>query len=128
MALEYQKNEKNMRGCFGSDRFVEEDKVPEASKAALKVNSVVTKDHGFTLLCCLSPPVTFWRSMLLSPSCNPLRAPIPQELQSSTAKEAPAKELFQQSAASTGTTKDCLICLRLLLEKQCKQLPLHGKV
>ena len=46
--------------------------MPESSKAALKVNSFVTKDHGFTLLCCLSPPpVTFaglccW-PMLLSP-------------------------------------------------------------
>ena len=64
--------EKDKRRCFGSEWFVEEDKVPESSKAALKVNSFVTKDHGFTLLCCLSPPpVTFaglccW-PMLLSP-------------------------------------------------------------
>ena len=94
------------------DWLVEEDKVPESSKAALKVNSFVTKDHGFTLLCCLSPPpVTFaglccW-PMLLSPLCHPLRARSPQELQSSTA-EAPAKELSQQSAASTGAMKDCV--------------------
>ena len=110
--------------------LVEEDKVPESSKAALKVNSFVTKD-GFILLCCLSPPVTFagpcW-PMLLNPLCilcHPLRTRSPQEFQSSTAKEAPAKELSHQSAASTGTTKDCL---RLLLEKQCRRLPFNAKV
>jgi hypothetical protein len=54
-----------------------------------------------------------------------LRARSPQELQSSTAEKAPAKELSQPTAASTGTMKDCV---RLLLEKQCKRLPLNGKV
>ena len=111
---------------FGSEWFVEEDKVPESSKAALKVNSFVAKD-GFILLCCLSPPVTFagpcW-PMLLNPLCilcHPLRTRSPQEFQSSTAKEAPAKELSHQSAASTGTTKDCLRLLAKVHANQYKR-------